>query len=818
MFYVLENFLRKVRRNLSVSEWAIRHFKLPIPEDARPDKPGVLIIQVDGLARPQMEKALARGNMPFLKRLRRHQHYELRTFYSGVPSTTPAVQGELFYGIKCAVPAFSFLNRKMRRISTMYNPESVKPVEERLQAESEGLLKGGSSWSNIYCGGATQEESHVCAASIGWGDMIRSRSFFSTIALILLQIPMVFRIIGLILLELILAIWDFADAVIHHKKQCFRELKFVFNRMFIAIGLREVITMGAKIDLARGMPIIHINFLGYDEQAHRRGPSSAFAHATLRGIDKAIERLYFAAQRSHRRDYQVWIFSDHGQEAVTPYSEIYEGGIEEAVRKGWEHLEQIQKERKGRVSNRDTRAYWAGGKIAAKRLAERSLWEQLTEEENESFSVASMGPAGHVYFARELSIDEKRKFGMWLIENAKVPGVVFKTEPGHAIWLSKQGELELPDGLLDVLPHSEKLNEEVARDLVCLCENENAGDVILLGWGPGLAPITYEEERGAHGGPGPNETQGFLLVPENTRFPHTHSNYVRPENLRLAAMHLLRRKRITRVHRTAPHLRVMSYNVHGCLGMDGKISTHRIAQIIERYDPAVIALQEIDIHRSRSRHEHQAEMLAHELGMYYHFTPTVAQENEQYGDAILSKYPIKVIRSETIAKAPRAVDPEPRGALWIEIEIDGVQINLLNTHFGLGSQERIAQAMDLLSKKWIGGIELNRPVILCGDFNTFPDTLPYRALTARLHDVQAMIPNFRRQKTFPTVSPVFRIDHIFVSGHFHVHKVHVPRNHLTRVASDHLPLIADLIFDDRHLATIQPVPNQAKERRLQPIS
>ncbi|MFN7141306.1 MAG: endonuclease/exonuclease/phosphatase family protein, partial [Limisphaerales bacterium] len=582
--------------------------------------------------------------------------------------------------------------------------------------------------------------------------------------------------------------------------------------MFVTIGLREVITIGAKIDLARGLPIVHIDFLGYDEQAHRRGPNSAFAHWALRGIDKAIQRLYFSAQRSNRRDYQVWIFSDHGQEAVTPFSDLFEGGLEEAVRQGWGHLEKSQMQRSPRVSNRDSRAYWFGGKIAEKRLAERSLWEQLTQEESASFSIAAMGPVGQVYLARELSLDEKRQLGRWLIENAKVPGVVFKTGAESAVWLHRHGEWNLPEDGLDVLPYSEMLNQEVARDLVHLCQNEHAGDITVLGWTPGAPPVTFEEERGAHGGAGPHETHGFLLVPENTRFSHHHTSYLRPLHLREAALHLLRRKRLSRISRSAQHLRVMTYNVHACLGMDGKISTHRIAQVIERHDPAIVALQELDIHRSRSRREHQVEMIAHELGMHFHFSPAKAHGEEQYGDAILSKHPIKLIRAENITLAPKE-DPEPRGALWVQLEIEGIIINVLNTHFGLGGRERMSQAMDLMSKKWVGGIDLNEPVILCGDFNTFPDTLPYRAFTSRLHDVQTTRPGARPFKTFPSVSPAFRIDHVFVSGHFKVQHVKVPRNDLTRVASDHLPLIVDLAFDERHLKAVPHVKRKEQTAR-----
>ena len=70
------------------------------------------------------------------------------------------------------------------------------------------------------------------------------------------------------------------------------------------------------MDISRGLPIIHINFLGYDEQSHRRGPHSRFAHWTLKGIDDAIARLWRAANHAAWRHYEVWVYSDHGQAPV----------------------------------------------------------------------------------------------------------------------------------------------------------------------------------------------------------------------------------------------------------------------------------------------------------------------------------------------------------------------------------------------------------------------------------------------------------------------------------------------------------------------
>jgi hypothetical protein len=97
------------------------------------------------------------------------------------------------------------------------------------------------------------------------------------------------------------------------------ELKFIFSRIGVCIVLRELVRLHVKIDLARGLPIIHANFVGYDEHAHRRGPGSAFAMWTLKGIDGTIKDLVRSARWSEKRDYRVFIYSDHGQEACLPY-------------------------------------------------------------------------------------------------------------------------------------------------------------------------------------------------------------------------------------------------------------------------------------------------------------------------------------------------------------------------------------------------------------------------------------------------------------------------------------------------------------------
>ena len=193
VFANIESFWHRFRRRISRNEWAVRHLGLPGCEGTS-EEPGLLLIQIDGLPRRQVEAAMAAGRMPFLRRLREHGRYPLHTFYSGLPSTTPAVQGELYYGVKTGVPAFSFLDRERGEMGMLFDPELARRFEEKFAAHGEGLLKGGSSWSNIFSGGARPEESNFCVAHTGFGDVWRRGGILNVLFFILLQLPAMIRI------------------------------------------------------------------------------------------------------------------------------------------------------------------------------------------------------------------------------------------------------------------------------------------------------------------------------------------------------------------------------------------------------------------------------------------------------------------------------------------------------------------------------------------------------------------------------------------------------------------------------------------------
>src|SRR5262245_31236934 len=109
---------RLLRRWFNRPEWGVRLLKLPRSHGTA-HEPGLVLIQLDGLSRTQLERALRSGRLPFLRRLLRREGYRLHTHYSGLPATTPAVQGELFFGVRRAVPAFGFFDRRTGRAAEM---------------------------------------------------------------------------------------------------------------------------------------------------------------------------------------------------------------------------------------------------------------------------------------------------------------------------------------------------------------------------------------------------------------------------------------------------------------------------------------------------------------------------------------------------------------------------------------------------------------------------------------------------------------------------------------------------------------------------
>jgi endonuclease/exonuclease/phosphatase family metal-dependent hydrolase len=239
-------------------------------------------------------------------------------------------------------------------------------------------------------------------------------------------------------------------------------------------------------------------------------------------------------------------------------------------------------------------------------------------------------------------------------------------------------------------------------------------------------------------------------------------------------------------------VRLLTYNVHRCVGTDRRLDVGRVAEVIAAQSPDIVALQELDVRRARTGGVDQAHRLALRLGMAFHFNAAFKVEEELFGDAILTTLPERLVKAGPIPGHPRFPQLEPRGAIWVEIETREGALNVINTHLGLVPREQRIQAAALTGKDWVGACLDGAPLALLGDMNATPRNAAYRIFAARLAESRRVAPFSHAAPTFPSTFPVLPIDHVFVSDSVVVDAVRVPLDPLSRLASDHLPLVVDL--------------------------
>ncbi len=748
----IETVVRRLGRFLNPAQWIAWVWRLPSasPKDLGR---GLVMIQIDGLSLRCLESAVAEGRLPFIRRLIRGERYALHPLYTGLPASTPAIQGELFYGVRGAVPAFQYFDRGLSRLVNFFEPDTAARLEKKLAQQGLPLLEGGSAYSDIFTGGA--KEAHFCMASVGWGHGLQARRLFATV-LLLLRVGLSPRGLLYFIMESTLAV-TMAISGILKGQNIAKELGFIVSRLTVCGLLREFIAAAAIIDIVRGLPVIHLNLVGYDEYAHRRGPSSAFAAWALKGIDRVVQDIWKAAHRSSHRLYDVWVYSDHGQEEAIAYRDL--SGESLAV-------------------------------TASRAASKQHLRVAAT---------ATMGPVGHIYLASRPTAAERSALASQLIAERPIPCILSAGHPGLAHAWTQEGQLGLPGQADRLLGQNHPFHGELAGDLVSLAHHPDAGDLVLLGWQPGKKSVTWEAVNGSHGGPGSHETQAFALLPSDTALPSGHRAFLRPWDLRQAALHILGKDteqaptRVVRM-RAPGHFRVMTYNVHGCRGMDGRLSIERVARVIATHHPDVVALQELDVGRKRSGQTDQAGTLAHLLGMHQFFFPAVQEEHEQFGDAILSRHPMRLVRQGRLPGEPTFSDSERRGALWATVHLHGREVQIVNTHLSIWAPQSRRQAEALMGTDWVGHPDCRYPVIVLGDMNAWPGSPTWRLFQKRLHDAQLRHAGYPSKKTWFGRFPVGCIDHVFVSEDLTVTGVDIPDTELEKIASDHLPVVVDVAF------------------------
>lgn len=245
-------------------------------------------------------------------------------------------------------------------------------------------------------------------------------------------------------------------------------------------------------------------------------------------------------------------------------------------------------------------------------------------------------------------------------------------------------------------------------------------------------------------------------------------------------------------------LRVLSYNIHKAVGMDRKFSPERIAAVLRHHDADIVLLQEVDRHAPRSRHMELAAVLARALEVRYTAVGiNVSSRGGKYGNATLSRFPISRTHNIDLTIGHR----KRRGAQHTRIHLlggfGGATLDVFNIHLALVTSMQRTQVERLLSAQHVASLDASQPCLIAGDMNDWTGRLWRQFLRHGFHCATNRRPGSRWSiRTYPSFAPAGGLDKIFYRGAaLRLIRAHRSRLGLARIASDHLPIIADFAYE-----------------------
>ncbi|MEO5894232.1 MAG: endonuclease/exonuclease/phosphatase family protein [Vicinamibacterales bacterium] len=230
-------------------------------------------------------------------------------------------------------------------------------------------------------------------------------------------------------------------------------------------------------------------------------------------------------------------------------------------------------------------------------------------------------------------------------------------------------------------------------------------------------------------------------------------------------------------------VRIATYNIHRCRGMDRRTMPSRIAEVIRELDADVVALQEV-IGAGPSGLGQAAEIGA-AVGMGWVMHSVRQQRNHQFGNVVLSRFPI--LHHGTYDLSWRTC--EQRACQRADLDMgEGCKLHIYNVHLGTAVLERRYQAGRLAA--FVHDHRVKPPKVILGDFNEWMKGLATKTLSALFKSID-ISQHLQRRRTYPGIFPVLHLDHIYYEGDVTVRSMELVRTRKSLMASDHLPLVAN---------------------------
>jgi hypothetical protein len=524
---------------------AARQLGRPLDEGA-PERRGFIIVEFDGVAYHYLRQALKQGAMPYLSRMLLQRRLRLARWRCGLPSTTPASQAGILYGNNWDIPGFRWYDKAKGDAIMCKLPGTVRAIQERVSQGRAGLLRGGSSYTNMFDGDARL--SLFTLAAVGRDRVFENVRGLGFLILFGLSPIRLVKVLGL-------SLWAWAVYVVKRFLNWLRPRHRHFTflgpllEIFNNIIFREVTTFSVMVDVYRGMPAIYAAYTGYDEIAHHFGADSPEAMSALRAMDKQVRQIDRMRQLYHQRNYDLYLLSDHGMTPAVQFQDRFGQTLEQFIAEHTGQDVQVERDRDENEGLPQVRARFLIDEIRGlearaqrplstrlwqatrRRLEERLLAEVLQSEwdlaRRGEIAVRNSGSLSHIYFdvtPRQMNLSEvallyPRLLGA-LVGHEAV-GFVVGREGEDVVITSRQGTLwygpeEVRLEGQHPLAGYGQLDWAVDQ-VVRLARFPHAGDLILLGTWDGQRVICFEEQVACHGGLGGPQDWPFLAFPPGER-------------------------------------------------------------------------------------------------------------------------------------------------------------------------------------------------------------------------------------------------------------------------------------------------------------
>lgn len=509
--------------------------------DCKKDK-RFIILHIDGLSYFALRRALGFKFMPFISKLLRSQTHKIARFDCGLPATTPAFMAGIMYGDNSNIPGFRWYDKERKEFLIMKSLNDTARIEKML-SKNKGILCEGASYCTLFTGGA--KESVFAVSKLYELNRYIKVNFITAILIVLFNITVVLRIFLSMVIELFTELKDYVVQAIRRDLKR-SEMPFIPIRLITNVLLREISTVLAEVDIYRGVDSIYIDYVGYDELAHHRGPFSISSLITLYSIDRDIKKLFKAIKKSGNK-YDVYILSDHGQVPTITFEKVNGQSFEDYLIKEVigtkivytkEYVEYLREQRmlsfvnylqSIRQSMPRGFGYIADVLIdRIKRKVKETIPEIDVSDMNQIFLLPTSDLA-HLYFNRYTKRLTGEEIDIYYPEIKRIilahgniaaisylskDGVVVETPEGKAI--INAGKLTVIKG--SVSSFFSLLYKGIESDIERLIRMKDSGDIVIFAGRYRGRVLNFQEELGGHGGPYPEEQSAFIIFPKDKKF------------------------------------------------------------------------------------------------------------------------------------------------------------------------------------------------------------------------------------------------------------------------------------------------------------